>query len=106
MKKIIKTDKKHYDKYHNIINNEKNLIEIINLVKNILEDSWFSNEDIINKILEKEENKYLNFIHISIWDKYANFINKKLSLSEKVSLLKHITLYKILWFEPNFENKK
>jgi len=100
MQNKVKTSKEHYERFAKLL--EENPL-VISIAKDILERYDLDNQVIINKILEDEDNRYLNFIRLCTWDSWASSLYyMKWSLSEKVCLLKHAAIYWVLWFEPAF----
>lgn len=100
MQNKVKTSKEHYERFAKLF---EQYPWVISIAKNILKEYDLDNQVIINKILEDEENRHLNFIRLSSWDSWTIWMYWiKWPLSEKVSLLKHAAIYWVLWFEPQF----
>jgi hypothetical protein len=96
---INKTSKEYYEKYSNLAK------EIGISYKGLKEINFgpqcYTKEELIEKF---KEDKNLNNIPLKYWDeKCILYCSVRITLAEKVCLLKHLVIYDIIGAIPKFE---
>lgn len=91
------TSKEHFEKYNAIVSGTQSVYLSAVIVGRL------TKERIINELTDGESNS-LNTIPLPVWDGMAPNVRGKYTLAERVCALKHVAIYHVAGFEPEFKD--